>query len=390
MKLHSVFMTRKRGLMALTLLGAALFLSIGRLAGQQERLPFAGLVFWVETSGGVADRIYTAVDQNRTVACLNAQTGAVVWSTRAPTVAVGPVLVGSTVVYMGDGGFFTAYGLDAQTGKQKWSLSERSGLLAAGESQVYLSSDTGDIVAINVADGRVAWRHREATYGHGVYATPVIYYRGKVYTDSEILDASTGNRIRLFDADVESLAAGQGRVFAVDEDGKLTAFEAESLKELWQVQTPAKAGRMVPVELAVAGQHVFGIFYDGYADTAHSGELDAYLAEDGRLAWKVPISSQRMALSSHPIGADSESTYLFEPAEKEGSFMLTAFSAADGKKRWESLEPQGADGPPVPVGEEIYIGGGFVPVIVISRSSGAALRTLGEKLPDTHSAGSHR
>jgi outer membrane protein assembly factor BamB len=371
MRFNRLFSGCKGKVMVLTLLAGG-FLSVGQMAGQRDEVPLVGLAFWIETSNGLANKIY--VNQHDAVTCLDAQTGAVVWSTKASAVAVGPVLVDSTVVYMADGGFFTAYGLDAKTGKQKWSLNERSGLLVAGEKQVYLSPI--GVVAVNPADGSVVWRHPMPPPG---YAGLMWYYRGKVYADSEILDASTGKRTRLLDSPMRAFAAGQGRVFAADEDGKLTALDGESLKQLWQVQTPARSQPFVPEGLAAAGEYVFGVFYDGHADAAHSGEIDAYLAENGKLRWKAPLACKRRALFFHPIGADAENVYLYEPAEKEGSFMLTAFSAADGKKRWESLEPQGADGPPVVVGQEIYIGGGFHPVIVISRSSGATLRTLGEK-----------
>jgi outer membrane protein assembly factor BamB len=366
----------KGKLLVFTLL-PAVFLGVGQIVGREREAPLVGLAFWIETSNGLADRVY--VGQHDAVTCLEAQTGAVVWSTKATAVAVGPVLVGSTVVYMADGGFFTAYGLDAKTGKQKWSLSERSGLLVAGEKQVYLSP-TG-VVAVNPADGRVAWRHPMPPPG---YAGRMWYYRGKVYADSEVLDAGTGRRIRLFGSAVQAFAAGEGRVFAADEDGKLTALDAKSLKQRWQVRTPRRSKPFIPAGLAAAGQYVFGVFYDGYPDTAHSGELDAYLAASGKLAWKVPVSSKRMALCSYPLGADPESVYLYEPAEKEGSFMLRAFSAADGKKRWESLEPQGAFGPPVAAGQEVYVGGDLFPVIVISRSSGVTLRTLGAGPPTQH------
>lgn len=116
--------------------------------------------------------------------CIDGATGKVIWSVKAPGLSqqaspgAGPLLAAKTLVYMGGGGVFTAYGIDAETGKTEWKLDERSATLAAGPDTVFLGTQGGlSILAIDARTGKVKWENSEVKAGRPV--TKMAYAGGQ-------------------------------------------------------------------------------------------------------------------------------------------------------------------------------------------------------------------
>lgn len=293
--------------------------------------------------------------------CLDGGSGQVIWSVKAPGLSqqaspgAGPVLAGRTLVYMGNGGFFTAYALDAETGKTKWSLEKRSVALAAEPSAVFLGTDGGlGVMAINAQTGKIKWEHRVARVGGSV--TKMVYAGGRLYTDSPwVWNATTGQIETKLDIDPSVATASDGRVFMVGSSIPLVALDAQTSKILWKQRNPLPSPHEHADDfLAASDRYVAAAFYDGDSFEMHRGVLKVYEAPTGRLLWTKAISSA-MGLLPHPVSADDQFVYLLKPATEKGvNATLTAFDGKTGHQAW-SFSARRLNGPVAPVGNVILI-----------------------------------
>jgi outer membrane protein assembly factor BamB len=153
------------------------------------------------------------------------------------------------VVTVGDAPVFVslgskaAYGYDPLTGKELWTIEERSSFSAsnrpiAGQGLVFYATgwNTGQVLAIrpdgrgNVTSSHVVWRAMR-----GAPKKPSLLLLGDLLfmvNDTGIvtcLDARTGGEVwtaRLTDSYSASPVAADGRVYFFSEDGKATVLEA--------------------------------------------------------------------------------------------------------------------------------------------------------------------
>ena len=110
-----------------------------------------------------------------------------------------------------------------------------------------------------------------------------------------------------------------GRVFAMDSDAVVTAFDARTGGQLWRFETAGE-----DVESSNIGG---GIAFDGGTLYAATGlaEVVAIDAAKGRKRWRVPLPT---AARAAPTIADGR---LFIPTLDN---QMLALAAADGKKQW--------------------------------------------------------
>jgi outer membrane protein assembly factor BamB len=155
--------------------------------------------------------------------------------------------------------------LDRRTGVERWTTYIRRDAFrydsfyaspSTDGERLYSVSRSGRVVAVNAANGGVAWT---AAVGGLGYTTPAV--------------------------------AG-GRVFAGGFDGRLRAFRATSGDELWSTQVP---GRILGAPVVI-GPYVF---FSTLEKRTYALRVD-----DGRLVWRLP-------LGRYSPGIATERTYFF-------------------------------------------------------------------------------
>jgi len=337
--------------------------------------PQEGFDFFVTVRGdGTADKIIYVATENSTrdsIVCVDAHSGRTIWSEKTPigTVDVGPVVVGSTVVYMGDGSYSTAYGLDAFTGHRKWTAHHKSSFLMPGAGQVYLNDYNG-VLAIDADSGKVTWTYEPGGSGS---IDRMILHQGKLYTDRYVVDAQNGKLIqKLSVSQPRSFAASADSVFYATNDGTLVALNAASGKTLWTtpINKPYK-----PVQLAANRSYLAGAFYDGYAFAAHNGILMVLDASKGSVLWQKTITSQRNLLPN-PIGLDGRNVFLLRPGDQDRAVRLVALDQATGESHWSVDIADTLSGPPAIVGGEVYLSNDQGTIYVFNSETGQIARKL--------------
>jgi outer membrane protein assembly factor BamB len=214
--------------------------------------------------GGLAvdsGRLYAATGYGNVVA-LDPQTGKKLWEKQleAP-VRASPTAVGDKVFIVTlDGRFFCLAGAD---GGELWSvrgLPQQASLInnaspAVDGQIVVVPYPTGDLMALNVADGSSAWSESLS----------------RTRTTSQLTSMS----------DAARPVIDQGMVFAIGHAGRMVATQAATGERLWSLNVP---GTQPP---AVAGDSVFVV------DTG--GQLMAISRQDGKTQWTVKLPESAWA-----------------------------------------------------------------------------------------------
>jgi len=274
--------------------------------------------------------------------CLDGESGHLIWSEKVPGLSrqgspgAGPVIAGSTLVYMGGGGFFKAYGLNLQTGKMKWVLEKRSPALASGSNDVFLATQGGlGAIAVDAETGKVKWAHRTVEVGGTL--TKIVYSEGRLYSDSaQVLDARDGHPIIKLAVDPDVILANGGKVYMTGDSIPLMAVNAQTGKTLWSAPNPLRPSPKTrhDVYLAASRRYVVATFYDTLAFQAQHGVLRVYESVSGRLLWEKQLASDS-GLPPDLVGTDNDRVYLLEPAENGSEETgVTAFDAESGKQLW--------------------------------------------------------
>jgi outer membrane protein assembly factor BamB len=250
----------------------------------------------VYSSPAVADgKVYISASDGR-VYCLNAATGALIWSyktgndARSPAVADGRVYVGSWDDKV--------YCLDAVTGASLWNHTTGGAVVsspAVADGRVYVGSQDGKVYCLNAVTGASIWNY--ATGGK-VYSSPAVV-EGKVYVGSEdgnlyCLNAVDGafNWSYTTGSDVDSSpAVVADRVYVGSDDTKVYCVNASAGTHIWNCTT----GDHVQSSPAVADGKVF------------VGSLDNKVyclnAENGTFIWNYTTGSD---VYSSPAVADGK------------------------------------------------------------------------------------
>lgn len=211
-------------------------------------------------TGGLAyssNVLYATNGYNEAVA-LNPQTGAIYWRSKlpSPSRAAPTILDGRVYVQTLDNRLIA---LNAQDGKQIWSyqgLSEAAGLIgtaspAANSDIVVAAFSSGEIVALRVQNGSVAW------------------------SDNLSPSVRTGGLSTL--PDIQALPIlDKGLIIAISFGGRMVAIDERTGQRVWQREI---SGTDTPW---VAGNHLFLI--------SSSNELIALGRDTGAIRWVKPIN----------------------------------------------------------------------------------------------------
>ena len=216
---------------------------------------------------------------------VDVETGDVIWTfpVRAQTLAEPYVRKG--VVYFLSGNNIV-YALDALSGKQKWlykrlnssALSIRGGSRPAiYKSRLYIGTSDGFLVALNVADGSLAWERRLSTNARftDIDTTPFLH-KGKVYVssyDGELfcLERENGQILwRVPHGGYTGLTIVKDTIFYAGSEGQIFAIDKDTGRVLWR--------RTVAEGIATQVRYYKGLLIFGES----SGALKIYRAKSGR------------------------------------------------------------------------------------------------------------
>lgn len=289
----------------------------------------------------------------------------------------GPAVVGDLVISGSDDG--VVYGLDADSGGDRWSFEESSGEIdttpaVSGETAV-IGDTNGLVYGLNITDGSERWRFET----EGEVNAPAIL-DGTVYVSSRdgaihAIDAAEGLSV---DPDawpvsiagvVESAPAvatadqsgrSEATVFVGNEAGQVYAVSAETGETDWT--TPVENAARIPTPPAVAD----GIVYVGSQGRggAQSGYVHALDGASGNQLWEfdtsgVVVGSPAIADGTVFVGSRSGSVF--------------AIDAASGAEQWSFDTGQPITSAPAVADGTVYIGSWSGEVLGLDAANGDEL-----------------
>ncbi|MGE0371520.1 MAG: outer membrane protein assembly factor BamB [Gammaproteobacteria bacterium] len=211
--------------------------------------------------------------------------------------------------------------LDARSGRKLWSSGipphpgeddgalRLSGGIGAGEGQLYVGTDEGEIIALDPADGAVRWRTQ---LSGEVLAIPLARDGALVVRTNDgrltALEPVSGNPLWSYTSTVPALTLrgasrpviDQGRVFAGLANGRLAALSLDSGEVLWEVTVGVPEGRSELERLVdIDADPVLaeGVIYAA----AYQARLVALTSVAGSVLWSRDISTAQDMV----LGADA-------------------------------------------------------------------------------------
>lgn len=254
----------------------------------------------------------------------------------APVVAEGRVFVVDVDARL--------HAFSADTGAAQWAvaLSESKeneaarfgGGVSYDAGKVYATDGLGDVVALNAADGAIAWRVKP---GGPLRGAPTV---------------------------------ANGQVYVLSQDNQLFALDQNDGKVVWtgtaSVETQGVFGVAAPA--AAAGTIVAGF---------SSGELNAYRYENGRTLWQDALSRTSISTSVSSL-ADIDADPVIEDgrayAVGQGGRMV-AVEIATGQRLWE--QNFASISTPWLAGEWLFIITDDARLVCLSRANGK-VRWIGQ------------
>ena len=256
------------------------------------------------------NHIFQLADDGVLIA-INKRTGRTFWAhslgvLSASTPAVSASTVYATVLSTGKPGIpGRVFAIDYKTGRTRWwrdlpSPSESSPLLDHG--RLFFGSQSGVLYALDARNGHVVWTYRA---GGAVKASPTLsgglLYFGDYSGHIQAVSERTGQRVWLSSSEGALLGSGTfystpavlyGRVFLGNTDGRVYAYDADTGKLDWAVQTGAYVYASPAVTNAPGlGPTVYLGSYDGtfYAIDARSGRVSWKFNTHGRISGSATI-----------------------------------------------------------------------------------------------------
>ncbi len=244
----------------------------------------------------------------------------------------------------------------------------------ASDGRVYVMDAEAHVSALDAGSGERVWRTDLAERSRrdkDAFGGGVAYADGKVYVASgyrfvAALDAATGKL--LWRTRVESPVHGAptvdgGRVFVVNVDDELEAFNAETGAQDWTYQALTEPARILSASApAAAGETIIA----GFA----SGELVALRAANGNEEWTATLSrtSRTNALSEIRDIAGRPVIYNGMVVAGSHSGVFAAVDLRTGDARWTL--PVTTITTPWPAGDVVFIVSQAGEVICASRDNG--------------------
>ncbi len=280
-------------------------------------------------------------------------------STLRQRLASSPVIGDGRLFAMDTDGRLHAF--DAASGARRWSVDLRKsgdgatsvfgGGVAFDNGRIYATTGTGEVAALNPADGTIFWRVKPSGPLRGA---PTIAFNS-VYVmtqDNQIHALSITDGAPLWNESasvaqtgvfgVAAPAAGQGTVIAGFSSGELIAYRYENGRNLWsdalartsistavatlsdidadpiidrgRVYAVGQGGRMAAYEL-VTGQRIWELNLAGISTPALAGEWLFTLTDDARLLCIARASGKVRWISQLPRWKDAE--------DKKGAIIWT-------------------------------------------------------------------
>ena len=174
-----------------------------------------------------------------------------------------------------------------------------SGGLGSGAGMVLLGTTRGEVVALSLADGSLAWRSQLDTE---ILSTPA-YSDGKIFVQSvndriAALDEKTGELIWAYDNQTPILTlrgtssptVQNGLVVAGISNGKVIALRADSGEPVWEHRVMLPEGRSELDRIVDVDADPLSLGASIYA-SSYQGRLKRLSIRDGRPRWEYKSSS---------------------------------------------------------------------------------------------------
>ena len=254
--------------------------------------------------------IYQLAD-DAVLSATNRYNGRVLWSRRLGELSASAPAVNASTVYVtvlssGTGNApGRVYALNTATGQTRWSRdlparSESSPLLVG--DRLFFGSEAGTVYALDARSGHVLWTYHAdgAVKASPTLSGGVLYfgdYSGHVQAVSE----SSGRRLWVSSSEGALFGSGTfystaaviyGRVFLGNTDGRIYAYDANTGRLDWAVQTGAYVYASPAVTNAPGiGPTIYLGSYDGtfYALNARSGHVSWRFDAGGRISGSATI-----------------------------------------------------------------------------------------------------
>jgi outer membrane protein assembly factor BamB len=256
-------------------------------------------------------------------------------SSRRLHVTAPPIAEGGRLFVMDGGAEVSAH--DARTGAQIWHVnimpkSKRDheawgGGLAFSDGKIYATSGFREVVQIDAKTGAIGWRTQTEAPLH---AAPTV---------------------------------ADGRVFAVDVNDELLAFDTTSGLQLWTYQALTEPARILAASSSAVSN-------DTLVTSFASGELVALRAANGNELWNASLSraSRTNALSEIRDIAGRPVIFKTDVFAVSHADYFAAVDLRTGSVRWTL--PISAITTPWAAGDAIYVVDDSGQVICVSRDSG--------------------
>ncbi|UNK80505.1 PQQ-binding-like beta-propeller repeat protein [Sphingopyxis granuli] len=257
-------------------------------------------------------------------------------STKKQRLAASPVVADNRLFVVDTDAVVSAFAAD--TGASLWRTPIGStgkdykdslfgGGAAVDGSVVYATSGSGDVAALNAADGSVIWKVKPAGPLRGA---PTIAFGG---------------------------------VYVISQDNQIIALSAADGAVQWQATASLEPGSVFGAASPAAGQ---GTIVAGFS----SGEVQAYRYENGRDLWEDALARTSMALSVSTL-SDVDADPVIDRgrvfALGQGGRMAS-YELVTGQRTWE-ISIAGISTPYV-VGEWVYAMTDDAKLLCVARGSG--------------------
>ncbi|HTK35765.1 MAG TPA: PQQ-binding-like beta-propeller repeat protein [Caulobacteraceae bacterium] len=260
---------------------------------------------------------------------------------RGHRVTATPVIAQGRIYTLDGAGLVSAH--DERSGAEIWrnDLAPRSGRdkdaygggVAFDDGTVYVSSGYRFVTALDAATGKVKWRTATPSPVHGA---PTV---------------------------------SAGRVFVVDIEDQLMAFNAADGLVVWNFQALEEPARVIAASSpAVSGEVLVAPFA--------SGEVSAFRTANGNALWSdtLTFTNRNYALSEIRDVAGRPVIYRGDVFAGSHSGMFGAISLRDGSRRWDL--PISTITTPLPTGDVVYVTDQAGLLICIARESGQVYWTV--------------
>lgn len=260
--------------------------------------------------------------------------------------------------------------------------------IVASDGKLFVLDGRNHVSAVDAATGQIIWRHTiessESNRGGGLmslgrgsgganqgFGGGVAVGAGRVYVTSGLrvvsaLDVNTGAVV--WTSNVESPIHGAptfsgNRVYAVDVDNQVIAFDAATGNQAWSYQAIAEPARILRASSpAISGEIAVVPF--------SSGELVALRTSNGQSVWQQVLSRTNRTNALSELRDITGRPVIYQGTVYAGSHsgLFAAVDLRSGTPRWQL--PIATVNAPWAAGDVVYVVSKAGEVITINRANG--------------------